>query len=351
MKNRNVILSFDKTLPRPESFGSEALLIFDEQLLKIFKGLKAWVRRFPGSYGVKAGERLKDLRRFPKHMEKILEISKDFNPHGLCIVVMGGGSVGDFGGFVASVLKRGVRLEHLPTTWLAAIDSSHGGKNALNVSGSKNQIGTFFSPAVVHIVEDILNEQPEERLREALGELCKIALLDGGEWVKKIEHQSLDDSSLFRQILSDAIESKQKIVLSDPLEKNGKRQVLNLGHTLGHVLEAEMGLPHGVAVAQGLFFSLEWSRKLGILSSLRYERTYNFLTENFGLSPMNLDASYRRRCPRVKDAKSHFLNDKKRSAKSELVFIFLKDFGVPVRKSIRIGDLLKECLRQQWIRP
>src|SRR6185295_5151716 len=111
-----------------------------------------WLKKFPCRYGVKSGESLKDLEKFPGHCKAILQMTEKIETRPLQLIAVGGGSVGDFAGFVASTLKRGVPLIHVPSTWLAAIDSTHGGKTALNVAGIKNQIGTFKQAEKIIVV-------------------------------------------------------------------------------------------------------------------------------------------------------------------------------------------------------
>src|SRR5690606_36298588 len=108
------------------------------------------------------GEELKQIKNFPGHIRKISKVLGEANHRGLTIIVVGGGSVGDFGGFVASVYRRGVNLIHIPSTWLAAVDSSHGGKTALNVFSVKNQIGSFYPAKEIYLLEPLLATLPRE---------------------------------------------------------------------------------------------------------------------------------------------------------------------------------------------
>ncbi|MBI4212007.1 MAG: hypothetical protein HY540_05155, partial [Deltaproteobacteria bacterium] len=220
------------------------------------------MKTFPQCYPVTSGETLKAVEHFPKHIRSILMFTSEISRRDLTIICVGGGSVTDFGGFVASVLKRGVNLVHIPSTWLAAIDAAHGGKTALNVAGIKNQIGTFYPASKIFLVKEVLMAQPEPRANEALPELVKIAMIDGGVWAQKLlEDEQTASSALIWKNLRHAIAAKQRIVAQDPYEKNGKREVLNLGHTVGHVYEAYYGMPHGEAIAHGLRFALKWSLK------------------------------------------------------------------------------------------
>ena len=350
MQKQESYIHFVKSLPVPKIFGVDTILIFDRVLLKVSPSFLTWSKKFQDVYAVDAGEKLKDLNYFLSHMEKIMKLIQNRGTRHLTIVVAGGGTVGDFGGFVASILKRGVRLIQVPTTWLAAIDSSHGGKTALNIHGVKNQIGTFYSASDIYIVESLLRSQPLPRAHEAVGELAKIALVDGRDWVHKLEGTDRNPAQLLLKFLPDAIAAKYRIVRRDPREQSGFRQILNLGHTLGHVLESSMGLPHGVAVAQGTFFSIQWSFKRGLLSHRAYKRAYFLMKSKLGIIPLLEDSQFQIRRPSFRKAKKFLLQDKKRDDRHHVTFIFLKGFGKPIRKSITIECLLREARSQGWVK-
>jgi 3-dehydroquinate synthetase len=329
----------------PDLFRPEkSLLVFDRRLLKVSREFSLWSRRFPFQYAVDSGEGLKDLRSFPAHVAKLGRQAEGLSPRDMTVVAVGGGSVGDFAGFFASTYKRGVDLMHVPSTWLAAIDSSHGGKTALNVSGAKNQIGTFYPASHVVLVRSLLETQPAIRVAEAMGELGKIALLDGGSWVKELENTSLEGASVLWEFLKHAIRAKMKVVLRDPYEKSGERQILNLGHTMGHVFEAAYGVAHGQAVAQGLFFAIEFSEHVGLLREKTTERAMRLLSERLGLYPQR---------PRRKLSAAEFyellLKDKKRAGVDQVTFVFIRGFGKPVRAVVNAVDLLSEAGRQGWV--
>jgi 3-dehydroquinate synthase len=347
-------IRFYKDFPKASWLGEETLLIYDRRLLSAVPGFSSWVKEFDATYAVSAGEKLKDIRAFAKHCEAILKLTADFSARRLTVVAAGGGSVGDFAGFLASVFKRGVRLVHLPTTWLAAIDSAHGGKTALNVQGGKNQIGTFYPAAEVVLIERVLASLPAARAMEACGELGKIALISGGSWVKNLESQksdgkTVDSRKLLKRHLLDAIKAKNVIVRRDPFEKKGERQILNLGHTLGHVLEADLGLAHGAAVAQGTFFALEWSLHRGYISAKEHRRATDLLELTLELQPLNQTARYKKMRPSSSEARRLLMLDKKRDSRGRVVFIFLRKIGRAFREEVSIDELLAEARRQNWI--
>lgn len=186
--------------------------------------------------------------------------------------------------------------------------------------------------------------QGEDRVQDAMGELGKIALIDGGDWVRQLERTRLSGADLLWAFLRPAIQAKLRVVGKDPLEKSGIRQVLNLGHTMGHVLEAARGHTHGQAVAQGLFFAIVFSLRRKLLSLKEAERAFRLLSTKLGLEPER--PSKPLRPTRVRDL---LLQDKKKSGREEVVFIFMKRFGRVERVSVPIKEIVREGQRQGWV--
>ncbi len=324
------------------------IIIYDRVLGRNVPGFRKWLQQFPRQYAVTAGERLKQVESFPRHITKILALTSDIPRSALAIVAVGGGSVLDFAGFVASILKRGVRLEFFPSTWLAAIDAAHGGKTALNVGGVKNQIGTFYPAHEIYLVKSLLDAQPKARATEAMAELMKIKLL-GGKPLRVNPDQATNSivaregfradrhaATTLWKLLPDAIRAKERIVRRDPFERNGHRRLLNLGHTMGHILESHYRWPHGKAIAAGLFFALEWSAKKYGLSRAVVESVLPLVKRPSQKIP-------RRRFQSLLGA------DKKRVAKDHIEFIFLKKIGHPVRERVSFRAIINEARRQGWV--
>lgn len=321
-------LFFSRELPSLSQPANSLLIIYDSHLAKK-KQIRAWLRRYPHRVAVVSGENLKSLRSFGQLAERVLEILPilDTAP---TIVGLGGGSVGDAVGFLASTLKRGMPLIHIPSTWLAALDSAHGGKTALNLAGYKNQIGTFYPADEVHISESLLMEQPEVRLQDVQGEVLKTALIEGGDlWKWYLSGQSQRDSDFFQK-LRQLISVKNKIVSKDPFDKKNLRAVLNLGHTFGHCLEVSKNLSHGTAVYHGVFIALALGNHLGITSSkcLNQLGGMENFRDSFALLPPN------------KELKKLLLQDKKRTQRQELNFVFVKRPGSAVVKKMNVDFLL-----------
>lgn len=184
------------------------------------------------------------------------------------VVALGGGVVGDVAGFAASVVNRGVRVLQVPTTSLAMLDSSVGGKTAVNHPAGKNLVGTFHPPAAVFAATETLDTLDARNQRAGLSEAVKMALTHDPALFETIEAAGsalVWDRALFRAVLRQSVRIKAGVVARD-LREAGERRLLNLGHTVGHALEAERGFGvvlHGEAVAIGLVAELRWSERHG----------------------------------------------------------------------------------------
>lgn len=346
MRNRSIEkkpeISFLTKWPKVSSLEPERSIVIYDSVLSRVPGFTLWVEEFPHRYQVQSGEDLKELTELPKHMEKLLKIAEETTGRPLQIISIGGGSVGDFSGFIASILKRGVDLIHIPSTWLAAIDSSHGGKNALNVSGIKNQIGTYYAPTRILIVQGLLFSQPLDRAEEALGEILKIGFVAGGSLYRKISAAKDQSTKTFWNLLPDLIDGKYKIVSKDPFEDKGVRPILNLGHTVGHVIESELKMPHGLAVLHGLGFALQWSRERKLLSQKSFDRL--FQTDLTKLIPRGEKlASVLKKLDHVEEA---LAQDKKRANNRMIRFIFVQDAGKTKIQQVGVDEIVKEIRRQ-----
>ncbi|MEZ0392533.1 MAG: hypothetical protein ACAH59_09970 [Pseudobdellovibrionaceae bacterium] len=326
-------LKFSKTFPKTTGLSPKSSILIYDQILSKSPNANAWIQKFPFRYAVTSGEELKDLKNFPAHMEKILNLSGEISERPLQIVCLGGGSVGDFSGFSASVLKRGVDFIQIPSTWLSAIDSAHGGKTALNVGNIKNQIGSFHSANKIYLIRELLISQPQERMDEALGEALKISLIQGKALWKKWEKIQVWNSENLWKLLPDLIKAKYQIVKRDPWEQKGIRHVLNFGHTLGHVFEAELGQAHGKAVLEGLRFAICWSEKKKILKSKSLLQSH-FLPE------------IRNSLKSLQSPEKFLSQDKKRVANGKIRFIFLQSPGKPLIQSVTVSEVLDEVKRQ-----
>jgi len=325
-------------------FPESTLLVYDQDLLKISKSFKRWAGTFSAQLPLSAGEKTKSLERFPEIIKKVLKKTEIFSSREMTILVVGGGTLTDLGGFLASVLKRGVRLILVPTTWLAAMDSAHGGKNGLNFSGYKNQIGTFYFPERIEIIKEILFCQPPTRAREAYGELVKMSLISKSKLFSDLQkHHKIDNKKIFSS-LPLAIEAKYKVVQQDPFESKKLRHVLNLGHTFAHAMEKCFKISHGDAVFYGVAFSLVWSRWKKVIS----EREFDVIIEaTFWRQSFRSESYARLLSAPVSEVKKSLFQDKKRSSRGYLLEPFVQARGQVVLKNITTDEFLAEFQRQK----
>ena len=188
------------------------------------------------------------------------------------IFALGGGMIGDLTGFAASIVKRGCEFVQVPTTLLAQVDSSVGGKTAINTSAGKNLVGAFHQPRFVLIDPQVLSTLPPREMRAGYAEVVKYGLIDDAPFFDWCEAHgtkvlSADPAALDHAIVT-SVAAKARIVGEDERETKDRRALLNLGHTFGHALEADTGfgerLLHGEAVGVGMVLALQYSARRGL---------------------------------------------------------------------------------------
>ncbi len=196
------------------------------------------------------------------------------------IIALGGGVIGDLTGFAAAILKRGCGFIQVPTTLLAQVDSSVGGKTAINSAAGKNLVGAFHQPSFVLIDPTVLDTLPPRETRAGYAEVVKYGLIDRPDFFTWCEAngQALlaGDAAARSHAILTSVAAKAAIVADDERETTGRRALLNLGHTFGHALEAATGfsdrLLHGEAVAAGCALAFRYSVRLGLCSAADAER-------------------------------------------------------------------------------
>ncbi len=184
------------------------------------------------------------------------------------LVAFGGGVVGDLGGLAAGMFHRGIPVVQVPTTLLAMVDSSVGGKTAVNLLGGKNLAGLFHQPVEVFADTRFAATLPDDEYRSGLGEVIKTAVIDGPLFARLVEiapQICKRDAEALAEVVEACVRTKSRIVARDPFEK-GDRKLLNLGHTFAHAIEHAAGfgrVPHGVAVAVGVHLAAQTARNVG----------------------------------------------------------------------------------------
>ncbi|HVH76275.1 MAG TPA: 3-dehydroquinate synthase [Stellaceae bacterium] len=215
-----------------------------------------------------AGEESKDLAHFGRLVEEILGFGIE---RGTMLVALGGGVVGDLTGFAAASLLRGIDFVQVPTTLLAQVDSSVGGKTGINSKFGKNLLGAFYQPRLVLIDTESLATLPRRELIAGYAETVKYGLIRDALFFDWLEAQSeavlARDAAALRRAVLTSCRMKAQIVAADEREE-GERALLNFGHTFGHALEAETGfsdrLLHGEAVALGMLLAFDFAVRLGL---------------------------------------------------------------------------------------
>lgn len=196
---------------------------------------------------VPEGEGSKSLETLEKLLGTMLE--KGFSRRD-CVVAVGGGVVGDLSGFAAATYMRGIDFYNIPTTLLSQVDSSIGGKTAINFGGVKNIVGSFYQPKRVLIDPELLKTLPERQLSNGLAEAVKMALTSDKELFEILENEDIESS--IDEIIVRSLKIKKSVVEEDEKE-SGLRKILNFGHTVGHGIESTQGwLYHGECVALGM---------------------------------------------------------------------------------------------------
>ncbi|TET67338.1 MAG: 3-dehydroquinate synthase [Candidatus Aminicenantes bacterium] len=212
------------------------------------------------------GEQIKNLETVEEIYQKLLEMEMDRSSF---VIGIGGGIVCDVAGFSASTYMRGLGFGFVPSTLLAQVDASIGGKNGVNFKGYKNIIGVFNQPQFVLCDIDLLHTLPEKELLCGMAEVVKHALIKNPSYFHYLEQEWSSLLSLkpktVEKVVDDSIKIKSEIVQEDALE-SGERRKLNFGHTLGHAIEKECQLPHGEAISIGMVIASRISVAKGMLS-------------------------------------------------------------------------------------
>lgn len=281
------------------------VLITDRNVARVYGGYVQQVLEASGKkvmvVVLPVGERTKSLRVVERVYNELLENGIDRRA---LFCILGGGVIGDLGGYLAATYLRGVDYLQLPTTLLAQVDSSIGGKVGVNFGGKKNLVGAFYQPRAVICDVALLRSLSRRELRNGLAEVIKYGLaMDAGllDLLEARGDESFSDTELAGIVLRCG-RLKAGVIERDEMERSGPRAILNFGHTVGHALEAVTGLrrlTHGEAVAVGMVAAARLSRRLGLLGPegvARVERVlqkYGLPTACPGADPADLMAAIR----------------------------------------------------------
>ena len=269
--------------------GKRLFVVTDSNVYRLYKS------HIAGAFGdspvcvIPAGESSKNYRR-------LIGIISDMLGAGVTrssvVVAFGGGVVGDIAGLAAALYMRGVGLVQIPTTLLSQVDSSVGGKTAVDFGGVKNIIGAFYQPREVIVDPLFLRTLPRREIRCGLGEIIKYGALDKEIYVKLIENKNrLKSDEFLRDITYDCIAHKAEVVRADERDVGGRRKTLNLGHTTGHAFELYYRRKsHGEFVLIGMYYELFIARRMGICGGRYADNLEKLIKKVIGKIPAYEDA-------------------------------------------------------------
>jgi 3-dehydroquinate synthase len=274
--------------------------------------------------GVPPGERTKAAGALVRLWDGMLDAGVDRRS---VVVALGGGVVGDLAGFAAATVLRGIALVQVPTTLLSQVDSSVGGKTGIDRPRGKNLVGAFWQPAAVEIDPGTLSTLPDRELRAGLGEVVKTGVIRSEALFERLESRAeallRKDAAALGEVVARSCKVKAKVVGKDERDESGERAVLNLGHTVGHAIEAAAGyerILHGEAVAVGMVAAGRIALRLGLWDEEAEERVERLLAR-FGL-PVDLGGLGLSE----DEIMRHLLSDKK-AVGGKLYFVLPEELG------------------------
>lgn len=302
------------------------LVVTDSGVPEVYAQTLAKQCKEPVICTVETGEASKSIETFSKLLNVMLENGfsrKD------CVVAVGGGVVGDLSGFVASAYMRGVDFYNIPTTLLSQIDSSIGGKTAVNLSGVKNIVGAFYQPKKVLIDPELLRTLPDRQISNGLAEAIKMALTSDCELFDIFENKDIAEN--IDEIIIRSLNIKKNVVEQDEKE-SGLRKILNFGHTVGHGIESSRNMEdlyHGECVALGLVPMCDEKIRPRVIKVLKKCNLYNLI---------NFDWD------KIENAAFH---DKKADGDSVEVTIVneIGNFEIKTMKCSRVIEMAESCLK------
>lgn len=305
---------------------SKIVILCDENVNKFYNKLISETLPNSNLIIINQGESSKSFKNFNQICEKILKIGIDRKS---LIVAIGGGVVGDLAGFCASVLLRGIDFIQIPTTLLSMVDSSVGGKTAINSRYGKNLIGSFYQPKLVICDINFLESLNQREFKSGYGEVVKYGLIYDKEFFKYLQENLAKIFSKDNKTLINIVEKscliKSEIVSKDEKENN-IRALLNFGHTFGHAIETEAkyssAILHGEAVALGMAMASKLSKDLNFIDQFNYDQIiFHLQKSGFELDLKNFGINFK-----LNNLIRNLYKDKK-TQNNQLNFILLNNIG------------------------
>lgn len=325
-------------------YASRYAVIADSNVAKIYgkslvsllkkKKLQAGLISFP------AGEKYKTLQTVEKILQQMLKAGIDRSG---AVIGLGGGVTGDMAGFVASIYMRGLGLIHVPTTLLAMVDSGIGGKTGADLPSGKNLAGTFYQPKQVLIDPTLLTTLSQKQIENGMAEVIKYGILGDEELLRWAETESANilakDPKILQKIIISCSKMKAAIVSEDERE-NGRRVILNYGHTLGHAFEklTRYKIGHGEAIAMGMFLINFLAVESGILDQKLHTRIEHIFQKYNLLKPLKKIITI----PQLTQKLWKIMQHDKKNKDGKIRFIVAKGIGdIVLSDSIRAQDFSK----------
>lgn len=270
------------------NIGDDIFIITDKRVARLYlrKAIDSFIDagfRNIDSAQLKEGEQSKTYQNYISLIERLLRFDRYMKKR-IIIITLGGGVVGDLGGFVAATYKRGIDYIQVPTTLLGQVDCGLGGKVAINLGDAKNLVGAFWQPRLVLMDMDALKTLDRREIGSGLAEAIKYGMIKDEKLFEYLEKHLEDVLSLtstaIEHIISCSVGIKADIVEADEFDRKGIRIMLNFGHTIGHAIETASGYKyyrHGEAVAVGMLCAADISNRLGLLKESVYTRLENLI--------------------------------------------------------------------------
>lgn len=285
---------------------------------------------------IKSGEEHKTIDTCKKVWQQL--VSKGADRSSL-IINLGGGVIGDLGGFCASTYMRGIKFIQVPTTLLSQVDASVGGKLGVDFDGLKNMVGIFTNPVAVVIFTDFLNTLPYKELLSGFAELLKHGLIaDQKIWKQLSSIEDIKDLD-FENVVFESVMIKKNVTEQDPFEK-GLRKILNFGHTVGHAVETlsfetDQPLLHGEAIAIGMIIESYCAMKLGTLNTEDYNEIKSQIKRLYGNKHKSLPAL---------DKMIEIMNHDKKNHNKQIMYSLLDGIGKGNYNQVVVEEYLSEAL-------
>ena len=306
--------------------GHGVVIITDDNVSRLYGD------RFPEAelFTVTPGEGSKKLEVIEDLAEKLLEAGIDRTGF---ILAIGGGVICDLAGFLASIYMRGIRCGYVSTSLLSQVDASTGGKNGVNLRGTKNILGVIRQPEFVICDQTMLHTLPDDEFLSGMAELIKTAVIGDKELFDLIDKNYREisgrDTGLLTTVVAKSVSFKASVVSEDERE-NGLRRILNFGHTYGHAIEMQKSVKHGFAIASGMELATEFSFEKGLIRTCEKERIINLLNKFSLLEKHNIPDD---------QIEKLILHDKKKTG-FDINFIFAEGIGKASVNKITVDEVI-----------